>query len=75
MRCPDGEEWDELRETLAHGVEMEVFAFRDVKAHLVEFEALMASDNFASAFALAEDEFGLASRLAACAKNIRAAPG
>eukprot|EP00969_Alexandrium_andersonii_P074862 3301962-Alexandrium_andersonii.AAC.1 len=54
---------------------MEVFAFRDVNAHLAEFEALMASDNFASAFALAEDEFGLASRLAACARNIKPAPG
>eukprot|EP00969_Alexandrium_andersonii_P303497 13416936-Alexandrium_andersonii.AAC.1 len=35
----------------------------------------MASDIFASAFALAEDEFGLASRLAATNRGVRVPAG
>eukprot|EP00969_Alexandrium_andersonii_P191620 8463076-Alexandrium_andersonii.AAC.1 len=35
----------------------------------------MASDNFAAAFALAEDEFGLAARLLSCNKGIRVPAG
>eukprot|EP00969_Alexandrium_andersonii_P244390 10798673-Alexandrium_andersonii.AAC.1 len=54
---------------------MEVFHHRDVVAHEKEFAALMASDNFASAFALAEDEFGLASRLQSCRRGVRTIAG
>ena len=55
--------WDELNDVLNFGIEMEVFAYGDVAANLGAFESLMASDNVDSAFALAEDEFGMMTRL------------
>ena len=75
VNVPSGQGWDELREVLEHGIEMEVFSHEDVTSHHDEFAALMASDNFASAFAMAEDEFTLLHRLAACAREEMTAPG
>eukprot|EP00969_Alexandrium_andersonii_P344930 15247344-Alexandrium_andersonii.AAC.1 len=54
---------------------MEVFHHKDVVAHQKEFAALMASDNFAAAFVLAEDEFGLASRLQSASRSARVPAG
>eukprot|EP00969_Alexandrium_andersonii_P043395 1902978-Alexandrium_andersonii.AAC.1 len=54
---------------------MQVFHHRDVVAREKEFAALMASDIFASASALAEDEFVLASRRQSCRRGVRVPAG
>ena len=56
MCVPEGPDWDELRDVMKYGIWMEVFDYKDVRDNSKAFEWLMASDNFDSAFALAEDD-------------------
>ena len=75
MAVPAGPEWEELHDVLAHGIEMEVFPRAALREQKEAFNALMASDNFSSAFALAEDEFSLLHRVAECVRTVVPLPG
>ena len=75
LAAPCGEAHAELRDVLEHGIEMDVFSFKDVENNKDAFMALMASDNFDAAFTLAEDEFALMGRLSACSRTLPASQG
>ena len=75
LTVPEGPEWDELRDVMKHGIWMEVFDYKDVRDNFKAFEWLMASDNFSSAFALAEDELGVIDRMSHCLNHTFPKPG
>ena len=75
MRVPEGPDWDELRDVMKFGIWMEVFQYQDVRDNFKAFEWLMASDNFDSAFALAEDELSVIDRISHSMKHTVPKPG
>ena len=75
MGVPEGPDWDELRDVMKHGIWMEVFDYNDVRDNFKSFEWLMASDNFDSAFALAEDELSVIDRISHSLKHTFPKPG
>ena len=75
MCVPEGPDWDELRDVMRFGIWMEVFDYKDVRDNFQAFEWLMASDNFDSAFALAEDELSVIDRISHSMKHTVPKPG
>ena len=72
---PEGSQWAELHDALLHGVETDVWSHQDVSDNAEAFKALMATDNFDAAWALAEDEFGILGRLSGVGRSIQPRAG